>query len=59
MSALAGPKEVLLLSVQGEAGQRTAAASEARLIRGLTATAAEAGRLAGTGAVVVGAGPRD
>ena len=40
VSALARPREALLLSAQGEAGQRTAVASEARLIMLLTATAA-------------------
>ena len=59
MSALAGPREALLLSAQGEAGERTAATSEARLIRGLTTTVAEAGRAAGAGAVATGAGHRD
>ena len=59
VSALAGPGEALLISAQGEAGQRTAAVSEAELIRGLTATAAEAGGVAGACAVVAGAGPRD
>ena len=58
MGALAGPRESLILSVQGEAGEGTAAASEAGIIMGLTATAAEAGRAAGAGAVVTGAGSR-
>ena len=58
VSALAGPGKALLLSVQGEAGQRTAAVSESGIIRGMTATAEEAGRLVGACAVVAGAGPR-
>ena len=59
VSALAGPGESLLLSAQGDAGQRKAAASEAGIIRSLTATASEAGRVAGACAVVAVAGPRD
>ena len=58
VSALALPGEALLLSVQGEAGQRTVAVSESGIIRGMTATAEEAGRLVGACAVVAGAGPR-
>ena len=52
---LSGPREALLLFAQGEAGQGTAADSEVRLKRGLTANTAEAGKAAGAGAVVVGA----
>ena len=59
MSALAGPGEALLISAQGEAGQRTAAAPEAGLIRGLTETAAESGRVAGACSAVAGVMPRD
>ena len=55
MSALAGPGEALLLYARVEAGQGTAAASEAGL------KVAESGRVAcaGAGAVVAGAVPRD
>ena len=59
VSVLAGPREAMILYTQGEAGQRTASASEARIIGGLTATLVEAGRVAGAYAVVAGAGPRD
>ena len=55
---LSGPREALLLSSQGEAVQVTAAASGAGLKRGLNVTIAEAVRVAGSGNVVVGAGPR-
>ena len=47
VSALAGPREALILYAQGEAGQRTAAASEDGGIRGLPGTAEEAGKVAG------------
>ena len=59
MSALEGQREALLLSAQGESGKRTAAASEAGIIRGLTATAAESGRSASAGALAARAGSRD
>ena len=59
VNALAGPGEVLILSVKGEAGKRTAAASEAWPIRGLTATTEEAGRVTGACAVLAVAGTRD
>ena len=57
--SLVGPVESLLLSAQGEAGKREAAASEAGLIRGLTTTVAEEGRMVGACAMVARAGPRD
>ena len=57
MGELVGPREALLLYAWGEPGQGTAAASEAGLIRGHTATSAELGRAAGAGAVVEGEGP--
>ena len=57
VSALAGPREALLLSAQGKAEKRTATASEDMIIRGLTVTAAESGRVAGACAVVAGVGP--
>ena len=59
VSSLAGTREALLLSAQEEAGQKTAAASETGLIRGLTVTSEKAGREAGTCSVVVGVGHRD
>ena len=59
VSSLAGTREALLLSAQEEAGQKTAAASETGLIRGLTANTAEAGRVAGACVMLEGSGPRD
>ena len=59
VSVLAGPREALLLSAQGEAGKRTAGTSEDGLIRGLTLTAPESGRVASARAMVAGAGPRN
>ena len=59
VSALLGPREALLLSVQLEAGHSTAFSSEAGLIRGLTVTAEEAGKVVGACDVVAVAGPRD
>ena len=59
MGALVEPMEALIISAQGEAGQVTASASEDRLIKGLAATAAEAGRVEGNVSVVAGEVPRD
>ena len=59
VGALSEPREALLLSAQRELGQGTADASDDGLRMGLTATAAEAVRAAGTGSVVAGVGPRD
>ena len=58
VGALAGPREELILSAQGEVGQVTAAVSDAWLVRGLTLTAEGSGRAEGAGAVVKGAEPR-
>ena len=52
MSALAGPGEALLLYAMVEAGQGTAAASEAGLISGLTVNAPEEGRVVGSCVVI-------
>ena len=59
VSALAGSREVLLLSAQRESWQMTAAASESTLQRGLTVTAAISGRVVGAGDVVASAGHMD
>ena len=58
VGALAGSREEMLLSAQGEAGQVISVASEDGLKRGLTATAEKAGMAAGASSMVAEAGPR-